>query len=108
MHTNHSVRFDRLTTHLSPDGGREWAERGGYISARTSVDANNHYTAADRRFAELLIDGRELRFDAPELMPPEIGSGLLWKENTAWIAGTSSLDQFVTAIDDALAASNEP
>jgi alpha-glucoside transport system substrate-binding protein len=101
-------RVDQLMTYLvSPEGGREWAKRGGYISARTSVDVDAYYTATDRRFAELLLDGRELRFDASDQLPPQIGAGLLWTEITAWIAGTSSLDQFVTAIDDAIAASAE-
>jgi alpha-glucoside transport system substrate-binding protein len=97
-------RVDQLMAYLvSPEGGSEWARRGGYISARTSVDVDTYYTATDRRFAALLIDGRDLRFDASDLMPPDIGAGLLWTEITAWVAGTSSLDQFVTTIDDALA-----
>ncbi len=102
-------RVDELMTYLvSPDGGREWAKRGGYLSARTSVDLDTYYTDTDRQFAEVLLDGRELRFDASDLMPPEIGSGLLWREITAWVAGTSSLDSFVTTIDDAIAASDTP
>jgi alpha-glucoside transport system substrate-binding protein len=100
-------RVDQLMAYLvSPEGGREWARRGGYISARTSVDVETYYTATDRRFAELLIDGREIRFDASDQLPPEIGAGLLWNEITAWIAGTSSLDQFVTSIDTAIAAAD--
>jgi alpha-glucoside transport system substrate-binding protein len=100
-------RVDELMAYLvSPDGGREWAERGGYLSARSSVDVDTYYSGSDRRLAALLLDGREIRFDASDLMPPEIGSGLLWAEITAWIAGTSSLDDFVTTIDDAIEASN--
>jgi alpha-glucoside transport system substrate-binding protein len=102
-------RVDEPMAYLvSPDGGREWARRGGYLSARTSVDLDTYYTDTDRQFAELLLDGRELRFDASDLMPPEIGSGLLWSEITAWVAGTSSLDSFVTTIDDAVASSDTP
>lgn len=102
-------RVDELMAYLvSPEGGREWAEQGGYLSARTSVDIDTYYTDTDRRFAALLLDGRELRFDASDLMPPEIGAGLLWTEITAWVAGTSSIDQFVTDIDDAIANSNDP
>jgi len=101
-------RVDQLMTYLvSPEGGREWASRGGYLSARTSVDVDTYYTPNDRRFVELLLDGRELRFDASDQLPPEIGAGLLWSEITAWVAGTSSLDQFVATIDDAVAASDE-
>jgi len=106
---NDDQRVDELMAYLvSPDGGREWARRGGYLSGRTSVDLDTYYTDTDRQFAEVLLDGRELRFDASDLMPPEIGSGLLWREITAWVAGTSSLDGFVTTIDDAIAASDTP
>ena len=106
---NDDQRVDELMAYLvSPDGGREWAKRGGYLSARTSVDPDTYYTDTDRQFAEVLLDGRELRFDGSDLMPPEIGSGLLWREITAWVAGTSSLDGFVATIDDAIAASDTP
>jgi alpha-glucoside transport system substrate-binding protein len=100
---------DELMAYLvSPEGGREWAKRGGYLSARTSVDLDTYYTDADRQLAEVLLDGRPLRFDASDLMPAEIGAGLLWTEISAWIAGASSLDQFVSTIDDAIAASPTP
>ena len=102
-------RVDQLMAYLvSPDGGREWAKRGGYLSARTSVDLDSFHTDTDRRFAELLLDGRELRFDASDLMAPDIGAGLLWTQIAAWVAGTSSLDEFVTTIDEAIAISDEP
>lgn len=102
-------RVGELMTYLvSPDGGREWAKRGGYLSARTSIDIETYHTDTDRRFAELLLDGRELRFDASDLMTPDIGAGLLWNEITAWVAGTSSTDVFVTTIDEAVASSTEP
>ncbi len=99
----------RLMEYLvTPDGAREWARRGGYLSARTSVDVETYYTETDQLFAALLLDGRELRFDASDAMPPEIGSGLLWREITSWTAGTTSLDDFVTTIDDAVETATTP
>ncbi len=99
----------RLMEYLvTPDGGREWARRGGYLSGRTSVDVESYYTDTDQLFANLLLDGRELRFDASDVMQPEIGSGLLWREITSWTAGTMSLDEFVTTIDDAVEAASAP
>jgi alpha-glucoside transport system substrate-binding protein len=89
---------------VSPDGGREWARRGGYVSARTSIDVDTYHTESDRTFARLLTDGRELRFDASDLMPPDIGSGLLWQEITRWTSGTVSVDEFVTTMDEAISA----
>ncbi len=100
-------RVDELMEYLvSPDGGRAWAQRGGYLSARTSVDVDTYYGENDRRFAEVLRDGRQLRFDASDLMNPDIGAGLLWSEITDWVAGTSSTDAFVTTIDDARASTD--
>jgi len=98
-------RVDRLMQYLvSPDGAREWARRGGYVSARTSVDADRYYSDADRDFAELLLEDRISRFDASDTMPPEIGSSLFWTEITEWIRGSSTLDDFLTTMDDARAA----
>lgn len=95
----------RLMQYLvSADGGREWAKRGGYLSGRASVDIDTYYTPADRRLAELLLDGRPLRFDASDVMPPEVGSGLLWQTMTTWVAGSTPTDALVATIDEALAA----
>ncbi len=85
----------------TPEGAAAWAEIGGYTSARTSVDTETYYDEVDGRFAELLTDERESRFDGSDLMPPDIGSDLLWEELTLWIAGTRSLDDLVDTIDDA-------
>jgi len=99
---------DLMAYLVSPEGGRAWAQRGGYLSARTSVDVTTYYTESEQRIAEVLLDGRKLRFDASDLMPPDLGSGLLWNEITTWVAGSSTLDTFVTTIDDAIAASDQP
>jgi alpha-glucoside transport system substrate-binding protein len=72
------------------------------VSARTSIDVDTYHTESDRMFARLLTDGRELRFDASDLMPPDIGSGLLWQEITRWTSGTISVDEFVTTMDEAI------
>ena len=88
---------------ISPDGSEVWAGRGGYYSGLTTVDLDTYYTETDRRFAELLRDGREFRFDASDLMPSAIGSGLLWQEITSWISGTTTLDEFVATMDAAYA-----
>jgi alpha-glucoside transport system substrate-binding protein len=96
-------QVDRLMQYLvSPDGGREWARRGGYLSGRTSIDVETYHTDSDRQFARWLTDGRELRFDASDLMPPEIGADLLWREITRWTAGTIGADELTATIDGAL------
>ena len=99
---------DRLMNYLvSPEGSREWAERGGFFSGLTSVDLDTYYDAADRRFAELLREERTLRFDASDVMPSAIGSDLLWREITQWIAGAIDLDELVATMDAAYADADE-
>jgi alpha-glucoside transport system substrate-binding protein len=93
---------------ISPEGSEVWAGRGGFYAGLTTVDLDTYYTATDRRFAELFRDDRELRFDASDLMPSDIGSGLLWREITSWISGTTTLDQFVATMDAAYADAPRP
>lgn len=99
----------RLMTYLvSPDGAREWAARGGFFNARQDVDPESYFTSTDRRFAALLEEDRVLRPDATDAMPPAIGSDLVWSEITSWIAGATTLDEFVTTIDTAYADADTP
>ena len=94
---------NRLMTYLAtPDGARAWAARGGYVSARTSVDPRSYYSGVDQRFAGLLRQDRAAPFDASDLMPPAIGTDLLWTQMTAWVSDAESLDALVTTMDEAL------
>ncbi|HSM67667.1 MAG TPA: ABC transporter substrate-binding protein [Ilumatobacteraceae bacterium] len=94
----------RLMTHLvSPDGAREWAARGGFFNARSDVDPDTYFHPGDRRFAVLIGDERILRPDASDAMPPAIGSDLVWREITAWIAGTNTTQEFTDNMDVAYA-----
>ena len=94
-------RVDQLMQFLvSPDGSREWARRGGYLSDRISVDGD-YYDEIDQRFAGVLLEDRVERFDASDSMPPEIGAALFWTEITNWIRGATTLDEFLATMDEA-------
>jgi alpha-glucoside transport system substrate-binding protein len=94
----------RLMAYLSsPEGPQVWAERGGFYNGLATVDLDTYYSRTDRQFAELLRDGREFHFDASDVMPSAIGSELLWSEITSWIAGATTLDEFVANMDAAYA-----
>lgn len=93
--------FELMAYLATPESGAEWARRGGYVSARNSVDVDTYYTAADRRFVELFLDDRTIRFDGSDSMAPDVGSSLWWSEITSWIGGATSLDDMVSALDDA-------
>lgn len=106
---NDDPDVQRLMAYLiSPEGSRTWAERGGFYSGLTDVDLETYYTDTDRRFAELFRDGRDIRFDASDRMPAEIGSGLFWREIRSWIAGTTTLDEFLSTMDEAVANTDAP
>ncbi len=54
----------------------------------------------DRRVAEILLNAETVRFDASDLMPPEVGTGTFWSAMTDYAAGSISLDEALQEIDD--------
>jgi alpha-glucoside transport system substrate-binding protein len=86
----------------SPAGGEAWADAGGFVSALSSVDITSYFGAVDAGFAEVLLDDGVSRFDASDVLPADVGSGLLWRRITSWIEGTITLDELLTSIDAAL------
>jgi alpha-glucoside transport system substrate-binding protein len=99
------AEVDELMTFLvTPEGGAAWAERGGYLSGRTSVEPS-YYAESDRRFAELLLEDRVERFDASDLMLSDLRD--VWYEQiTEFIASSSHLD-VSPGLDRLTAAMNE-
>jgi alpha-glucoside transport system substrate-binding protein len=88
----------------SPEGGARWAADGGYLSLRSDVDPDEYYADTEARFAEVLANAEVIRFDGSDSMPASIGADLFWSQVTQWIAGTASLDDVLTELDDAFAA----
>jgi len=86
----------------SADGGRAWADDGGFVSRRTDVDVDEYYTDVDAGVVELLQTGATTRFDASDTLPAEVGSDLLWQQITSWIDGSLTLDDLLVSIDEAL------
>lgn len=98
----------RLMSHLvSPDGAREWAARGGFFNARGDVDPDEYFRSPDGRFAKLIGDDRVLRPDATDAMPPSIGSDLVWRQITDWVAGAITTQEFTDIVDAAYADAND-
>lgn len=83
----------------SPDGARQWAAAGGYLSARTSVDPN-YYQPNDQRLAAVLAGAGTTRFDASDTFPSEYRD-LVLDRVTAWVAGTITYDEMASSLDDA-------
>ena len=83
----------------------------------TLINGSTHFIAANQRFDasryspferhEATLVGAALatdtfRFDASDLMPPEIGADLFWKAMMRYAAeGPGSLDSILTELDSA-------
>jgi alpha-glucoside transport system substrate-binding protein len=94
----------QLMTYLvSPEGGRAWAEQGGYFSIRDSVPIDE-YGQTDQLFAEVLREGRVDRFDASDSFPSDLRDTLLdaitrYVEETSFLDNAPNLDNLVDAVD---------
>lgn len=76
------------------------AHEGGALSAFTDVAPSDYPIPADAAVARILNDASTFRFDASDRMPGGVGTGVLWKELTAWIEG-QSLDITLKHVDAA-------
>jgi alpha-glucoside transport system substrate-binding protein len=90
---------------LGSQFGAEWAARGTeFISSNRRFDLEN-YPPFWRRQAEVLyaaLAADTFRFDASDLMPPEIGEGLFWEAMMTYLQeGPGSLDRILAELDAA-------
>jgi alpha-glucoside transport system substrate-binding protein len=51
--------------------------------------------------AQILIEADNVRFDASDLMPGEVGAGSFWTGMTNYVSGTVDLDTALQEIDAA-------
>ncbi len=86
----------------SADGGRAWADDGGFLSRRIDVDLDDYYNDVDAGVAALLQADTTTRFDASDTLPADVGSDLLWSQITDWLNGSITLDELLVSIDEAL------
>lgn len=78
---------------------KTWIQAGGALSPHKDAKAEWATNYVDKKLAQMLIDAKALRFDGSDLMPGAVGAGSFWKEMTAYVSGTHTLDQAVKAID---------
>jgi len=86
-----------LTT---PEAARERAAQGGFISPLESVAPDAYPSALNRTIAQWTLDAAVIRFDASDLMPPEVGVSAFWAGMTSWLGG-ARLSTTVAQIDQA-------
>lgn len=91
----------RLAEYLTtPEAARERAAQGGFISPLESVAPDAYPSALNRTIARWTLDAAEVRFDASDLMPPEVGVAAFWAGMTLWLGG-ARLSTIVAQIDQA-------
>jgi len=62
----------------SPEAGKEWAARGGFVSPHPDFDPDWFENPFDRRMWEVIRDADVVRFDGSDQMLPSVGTGTFW------------------------------
>lgn len=83
----------------SAESLKTWVRSGGALAPQRDAQLDWYTNPVDRRLGELLKNTKAVRFDGSDLMPGAVGAGSFWKEMTAYVSGTHTLDQAVKAID---------
>ena len=76
-----------------------WVRAGGAISPHKDSQLSWYANPVERKVAEVIQNATSVRFDGSDLMPGAVGAGSFWKEMTAYVSGSKSLDEAVKAID---------
>ena len=72
---------------------------GGGLSPHRDSSLDWYSNDVDRTIAEILLNAETVRFDASDLMPPEVGTGTFWSAMTDFASGAITLDEAVQEID---------
>ena len=80
------------------DAAAARAPLGGFISALQSFDSNQYPAELNRTISQWTRDAEVVRFDASDLMPPEVGVDAFWTGMTSWLSG-ARLSTTMAAID---------
>jgi alpha-glucoside transport system substrate-binding protein len=88
------VRY--LTT---AESARALVEGGGFISPHRNTPLEWYPSAAELRFAQIILSADTYRFDGSDLMPREVGAGSFWSGITDWVEGTD-LETVLQEIDN--------
>ncbi len=86
---------------ITPDEfGAPWAGAGGWLSPHSTFDNSAYADDITRQIAELVQESDVFRFDASDLMPPEVGAGTFWDNMVSWTAQEKSLEEALTDIEE--------
>ncbi len=79
----------------------KWVRAGGAISPHLDSKLEWYSNPVDRKVAATIQNATSVRFDGSDMMPGAVGAGAFWKEMTAYVSGSKSLDEALKAIDAA-------
>jgi alpha-glucoside transport system substrate-binding protein len=85
----------------TPQSASGWLQNGGALAAHQTATPDMYGQAMERGIAELVAQATSFRFDASDLMPPEVGSGAEWTGLTDYVSGAADLDTVLKEIDAA-------
>ncbi|MBE7551227.1 MAG: extracellular solute-binding protein [Anaerolineales bacterium] len=80
------------------ESAKALVEAGGFISAHKDTPLSWYPTAADLRYAQIVLSANTFRFDGSDLMPGEVGSGSFWQGIADWANG-ADLETVLQDID---------
>jgi alpha-glucoside transport system substrate-binding protein len=84
----------------TPEAANPWIELGGFIPANRNADLSLYPAgSSDQQQAEIMANATVFRFDASDLMPPEVGAGTFWTGMTDWVSG-DDLETVLQEIED--------
>lgn len=84
----------------SDEFGAAWAQAGGWLSPHKTFDTSNYPNETTKKIAELVASADAFRFDASDLMPPEVGAGTFWQGMVQWVSGQKSTDEVLQMIEN--------
>ena len=81
------------------ESARVLIEHGGFVSPHRNTPLEWFPTAADLRYAQILLSADNYRFDGSDLMPEQVGFGSFFRGISDWVAG-ADLETVLQEIDD--------
>lgn len=80
--------------------GAEWAQTGSFLSPHTTFDTASYPNETIKSIAKIATEADTFRFDASDLMPPEVGAGTFWDGMVDWTSGDKSSEEVTAEIEE--------
>jgi len=81
------------------ESAKSMAAAGGALFPHQDQDFNDYKSTIDADLAEILVNAEVFRFDASDLMPPEVGQGSFWTGMADAVTGVP-IDEVLDTIEE--------